>query len=429
MSSQRTPKPVRSYHLIALVLLVAFFAQCAWFVASVPLTQLEVDQILRGVALLRHVPLATEPVSSPLVPLLSVAGILFHLPQSPVLLDQFWLDQHRWFIRAPFLLAGLCLALSLWYVARRLYGTPPATSCSRSLPSAPEWLRARRWPGRRSLPPGEPSASSSPPSPPRIPSMRRAKSFSGTGSASPCSASPSPSPSEPSGRLPGCSFPPPPSCCGRFRTAVSPRCSSCSPPSCLRSFCLDLCYLGDLRALAARSCPCRMARLRASVALAASARAHPRAVSSLTRLRRALLTFFRRPRRLVRSSPHSLLRQHRPAHRLSYCCSPWESFLPENGAGSILFASLPFLLLFSAGVFADLIESKLQAPALGRHLRRHCSPGRLQRCQPGAHVFTSSRLVSRWFCPAAERDHQCSKLLQATLRCSPLPPLPSAKVR
>jgi hypothetical protein len=38
--------------------------------------------------------------------------------------------------------------------------------------------------------------------------------------------------------------------------------------------------------------------------------------------------------------------------------------LPENGAGAILFASLPFLLLFIAGISADLIESKLQAPAL-----------------------------------------------------------------
>jgi hypothetical protein len=123
MSAQRTPKPVRSYHLIALVLLAAFFAQCSWFIASVPLTQLEADQILRGVSLLRHIPLSTEPVASPLVPLLSVIGIIFHLPKNPVLLDQFWLDQHRWFIRAPFLLAGLFLALSLWYVARRLYGT------------------------------------------------------------------------------------------------------------------------------------------------------------------------------------------------------------------------------------------------------------------------------------------------------------------
>ena len=30
----------------------------------------------------------------------------------------------------------------------------------------------------------------------------------------------------------------------------------------------------------------------------------------------------------------------------------------------VLFATLPFLLLFSAGVFADLIESKLQPAAL-----------------------------------------------------------------
>jgi hypothetical protein len=39
-------------------------------------------------------------------------------------------------------------------------------------------------------------------------------------------------------------------------------------------------------------------------------------------------------------------------------------FLAAHGVSVILFATLPFLLLFSAGVFADLIESKLQAPAL-----------------------------------------------------------------
>jgi len=123
MSSQRTPKPVRSYHLIALVLLAAFVAQCSWFIASVPLTQLEADQVLRGVAILRHLQLDAEPASSPLVPLLSVAGLVFHLPHDPLQLDTIWLDQHRWFIRAPFLLAGFALAVSLWYVARRLYGT------------------------------------------------------------------------------------------------------------------------------------------------------------------------------------------------------------------------------------------------------------------------------------------------------------------
>lgn len=122
MSSKRTPKPVRAYHLIALLLLAAFVAQCCWFIASVPLSQLEAAQVARGIAQLRRVALMTEPVSSPLVPLLSAAGILFRLPGDPLLLDQFWLDQHRWFVRAPFLAAGACLALSLWYVARRLYG-------------------------------------------------------------------------------------------------------------------------------------------------------------------------------------------------------------------------------------------------------------------------------------------------------------------
>lgn len=123
MSPKRTPKPVRSHHLIALLLLAAFFAQCAWFVYSVPLTQMEADQILRGVALLRNVPVTQhQTTAAPLVPLLSILGISYHLPRNPVLLDQFWLDQHRWQIRAPFLLAGLCLGCSLWYVARRLYG-------------------------------------------------------------------------------------------------------------------------------------------------------------------------------------------------------------------------------------------------------------------------------------------------------------------
>ncbi|PSH04082.1 MAG: hypothetical protein CXZ00_08490 [Acidobacteria bacterium] len=122
MPAHCSPKPVRSHHLIAFVLFVLFFAQCASFIASVPFTQLEADQIARGVGLLRRIAPASEPASSPLVPLLSVAGIVFHLPQSPVLLDQFWLDQHRWFIRMPFLAAGIFLAHSLWYVARRLYG-------------------------------------------------------------------------------------------------------------------------------------------------------------------------------------------------------------------------------------------------------------------------------------------------------------------
>ncbi len=39
-------------------------------------------------------------------------------------------------------------------------------------------------------------------------------------------------------------------------------------------------------------------------------------------------------------------------------------FFPESGASTVLFASVPFLLLFVGGVMADLIESRWQAPAL-----------------------------------------------------------------
>src|SRR6266480_5284926 len=58
MSSRPAPKPVRSHHLIALMLLAAFVAQCSWFIASVPLSQLEADQVARGIAQLRRVALA-----------------------------------------------------------------------------------------------------------------------------------------------------------------------------------------------------------------------------------------------------------------------------------------------------------------------------------------------------------------------------------
>ena len=123
MSSQRTPKPVRSYHLIALVLLAAFVAQCSWFIASVPIGQLEADQVLRGVAVCGHTPVGRRAV------LLAPGAIALRRRHGlsaaarPAPARSVWLDQHRWFIRAPFLLAGLALALSLWYVARRLYGS------------------------------------------------------------------------------------------------------------------------------------------------------------------------------------------------------------------------------------------------------------------------------------------------------------------
>ena len=110
-------------------------------------------------------------------------------------------------------------------------------------------------------------------------------------------------------------------------------------------------------------CPCRLARLGTGVTLSASARAHPRHASSSTQLPRALLTSicaiaawfaWRRTRFFGNTAPLIVF----------LVLLVMAILLPENGACVILFASLPFLLLFVAGVFADLIESKLQAPAL-----------------------------------------------------------------
>ena len=362
MSVPRTPKPVRSYHLIALVLLAAFFAQCAWFIASVPLTQLEADQILRGVALLRHVPLTAEPVSSPLIPLLSVAGILFHLPQNPVLLDQFWLDQHRWFIRAPFLLAGLCLAVSLWYVARRLYGTaaghivlalfafsPGMVACS-SL-AGPQIFAA--W-GAFGLIFTAIATAHTLYAPrevilwnwKRIALLGVSITFA-VGAQWPLAWL----------LVPAAAF---------MLWAVPHRRAAAllilAAAAAVSLLLLGICYLGDPRALAH------------GLSHAGWLGFSPEFLSPRL-LARILARFFfdAAPGALLIFPVAIVALIVWPRTRFFGNTAPFlvfllllvtGIFLPENGASAILFATLPFLLLFIAGIFADLIESRFQAPAL-----------------------------------------------------------------
>jgi hypothetical protein len=362
MSSQRTPKPVRSYHLIAFVLLAAFLAQCCWFVASVPLTQLESDQVLRGVALLRHVPLTAEPASSHLVPLLAVAGIAFYLPRDPLQLNSFWLDQHRWFIRAPFLLAGLGLALSLWYIARRLHGNAaghialalfafsPGMVASSAL-AAPQiyaaWgafgliftaiatahtLYAPRevilWNWKRIALLGVSIAFAVGAQWPLVWLLVPAAAFMLW--------------AVPHRRL------------AALLILVA--------ATAVALLLLDVCYFADLRALAH------------GVAQAGWIGWAPQTLS-LRLLGRILTGFF------FDAAPASLLAGI--GAMAAWCAmrrsrffgnsAPLIVFLmllamsilfPQNGAAAILFATLPFLLLFIAGVFADLIEGRFHAPAL-----------------------------------------------------------------
>jgi hypothetical protein len=111
--------------VFAATLLLLFLVQCGWFVANVPLSQVEGNYILRGIALL-HGSRAADRHHSPLVAEAAVAGILpmvWRLPAAPeAAFDQFALDRYRWLVRAPFLMAGLFLGACVWYIARRLYG-------------------------------------------------------------------------------------------------------------------------------------------------------------------------------------------------------------------------------------------------------------------------------------------------------------------
>ena len=115
---------------IAAFLLLAFLAQCGWFIAHVPLTHVESNYIVGGMEMWRSGADAGDQLRSPLVALM--AGTPAYLITSlraehsaTTFYDpdfQIVLDSHRWLIRAPFVLMGLLLGASVWYVARRLYG-------------------------------------------------------------------------------------------------------------------------------------------------------------------------------------------------------------------------------------------------------------------------------------------------------------------
>jgi hypothetical protein len=102
----------------ALAMLALFAAQCLWFMAHVPITQLESSYIEDGLLHVEGLVNAATEYHSPLIP--ALAGIPAHAIDSQG--NFFRLSQYRFFIRLPFLMAGFMLGASLWYVARRLYG-------------------------------------------------------------------------------------------------------------------------------------------------------------------------------------------------------------------------------------------------------------------------------------------------------------------
>ena len=104
--------------IAALVLLSLFTAQCLWFMASVPITEMESSYIEDGLLHVDRLVNAGNEYHSPLIPVLAGFPARIIDPQG----NFAHLSQYRFLIRLPFLLAGLLLGASLWYVARRLYG-------------------------------------------------------------------------------------------------------------------------------------------------------------------------------------------------------------------------------------------------------------------------------------------------------------------
>ncbi len=109
--------------VFAALLLLLFLLQAGLFIANVPLTQAEGNSILRGIALAH----GTRDAVSRRSALADEAAVMGILPLAlrstgTVPLDPVTLDRYRWLVRAPFLAAGVLLGASVWYVSRRLYG-------------------------------------------------------------------------------------------------------------------------------------------------------------------------------------------------------------------------------------------------------------------------------------------------------------------
>jgi hypothetical protein len=118
MSISSLPSRLGAPQLIAIVLLLVFASQCVWFMAHQPLSAMEGVYVEAGLLQLEHLASANSPQHSALVPLL--AGIPARLSGAEKHVDEF--NNYRMIMRLPFLIAGVLLGASLWYVARRLYG-------------------------------------------------------------------------------------------------------------------------------------------------------------------------------------------------------------------------------------------------------------------------------------------------------------------
>src|SRR3954447_9869535 len=118
--------PIGTPQIFAGLLLLMFFGECLWIGFRMPLRANEIAQIQQGQLWLTH--RSAEDARSVLAPVLAALfvsgdgpdisedrrpapGVFVPYPRS-------W----RWRARLPFMLVGVLLGSSLWYVARRLFG-------------------------------------------------------------------------------------------------------------------------------------------------------------------------------------------------------------------------------------------------------------------------------------------------------------------
>ncbi len=103
--------------ILAALLLCVFLAQCLWFVSRVGLAENEGLILQAGAAQLHGQWMANSEQHSSLVPLLASLPVIGKDTSNAYLMTRY-----RWAVRAAFLFMGVMLGGSLWYVARRLYG-------------------------------------------------------------------------------------------------------------------------------------------------------------------------------------------------------------------------------------------------------------------------------------------------------------------
>jgi hypothetical protein len=117
------------HQLMALLLLAAFAAQCGWLAWQRPFTTAEQDHIWSGRQQLEYNAVPKNFRYTPLTNIAAAAPLRIDrdrergsaiTPQSV----QREIQRLHLLTRLPFLIAGILLGVSVWYVARRLYGNP-----------------------------------------------------------------------------------------------------------------------------------------------------------------------------------------------------------------------------------------------------------------------------------------------------------------